>query len=56
MANFVMLGAYIAKKTIIPASDIEDAIHDAFSHKTENLANINIQALRAGLAYECANP
>lgn len=54
MANFVMLGAYIAKKEIVPASDIEDAIHDAFSHKTKDLANINIQALRAGLAYECA--
>ena len=48
-ANFVMLGAWLARKPLIPASAIENAMATHFPDASAALIDINIQAFRAGL-------
>ena len=49
-ANFVMLGAWLARKPLIPTSAIENAMASHFPDAPAALIAINIQAFRAGLA------
>ena len=48
-ANFVMLGAWLARKPLIPARAIENAMASHFPDAPAPLIDINIQAFRAGL-------
>lgn len=52
-ANFVMLGAWMARKPLIPVRAIEDAMASHFPDAPAALITINIKAFRAGL--ECAS-
>lgn len=49
--NFVMLGAWLARKPLIPARAIENAMASHFPGAPAALIDINIQAFRAGLDY-----
>ena len=48
-ANFIMLGAYLARKPLVSPDHIEKGIEDVFAGKSHSLININIRAFRAGL-------
>jgi len=48
-ANFVMLGTWLARKPLIPARAIENAMASHFPDAPAALIDINIQAFRAGL-------
>ena len=48
-ANFVMLGAWLARKPLIPAGAIENAMASHFPDAPPALIDINIRAFRAGL-------
>lgn len=48
-ANFVMLGAWLARKPLISACAIENAMASHFPDAPAALIDINIQAFRAGL-------
>ncbi|MFA5044236.1 MAG: 2-oxoacid:acceptor oxidoreductase family protein [Kiritimatiellia bacterium] len=48
-ANFVMLGAWLARKPLIPARAVENAMAAHFPDAPAALIDINIQAFRAGL-------
>ena len=49
-ANFVMLGAWLVRKPLIPARAVENAMASHFPGAPAALIDINIQAFRAGLA------
>ncbi|MFH1477341.1 MAG: 2-oxoacid:acceptor oxidoreductase family protein [Verrucomicrobiota bacterium] len=49
-ANFVMLGAWLKRKPLIPVGAIENAMASHFPGASAALIDINIQAFRAGLA------
>jgi 2-oxoglutarate ferredoxin oxidoreductase subunit gamma len=48
-ANFVMLGAYLARKPLLDPQHVEDEIRQAFAGKPPGLIDLNVQALRTGL-------
>jgi len=48
-ANFIMLGAYLARKPLVSPADIEKRITSAFSGKDKSLTEINMKAFRIGL-------
>ena len=48
-ANFVMMGAYLASNTCIPAEALEDCIRKEFAGKPAALIDLNIEALEIGL-------
>ena len=48
-ANFVMLGAYLAGKTVVPLTAIEEGIRHELAGKPEALIAMNIEALEIGL-------
>lgn len=48
-ANFVMLGAWLAHKPLIPARAIENAMASLFPDAPPALIDINIRSFRAGL-------
>ena len=48
-ANFIMLGAYLARKQLVSPADIEKGIASAFSGKDKSLTEINTKAFRIGL-------
>jgi 2-oxoglutarate ferredoxin oxidoreductase subunit gamma len=48
-ANFIMLGAYLARKRLVSPEDIERGIAAAFSAKDKALIEINTKAFRIGL-------
>jgi len=48
-ANFIMLGAYLARKRLISPADIEKGMAEAFSERDKALTEINIRAFRIGL-------
>jgi len=48
-ANFIMLGAYLARKRLVSPADIEKGMAETFSGKDKALTEINIQAFRIGL-------
>ena len=50
-ANFVMLGAWLARKPLIPTRTIENAMAAHFPDAPAALIAINIKAFRAGLDY-----
>jgi len=49
VANFIMLGAYLARKPIIPAGAVEVGIQKYMAAKNSTLVDLNIAALKAGL-------
>jgi len=50
VANFVMLGAYVASKQLLTTSDIEKGIRKLLSGKPRSLIDLDIRALRTGLS------
>ncbi len=48
-ANFVMLGAWLARKPLIPTRAVENSMASHFPDAPAALIDINIQAFRAGL-------
>ena len=48
-ANFVLLGAYIARKRKNIVSIVENRINEMFRHKDKAHGEINVQAFRTGL-------
>ena len=49
VANFVMLGAYLARKNFVPPDAIEKELIKILSAKNRNVVDINLKAFRAGL-------
>lgn len=49
VANFVMLGVYLAAKQIVSAKEIEECIQEILAGKNQTLIDLNIKALHAGL-------
>ncbi len=49
VANVVMLGAYLARRAIVPVELVEARIRDAFTNKSTALIDKNIEALEIGL-------
>jgi len=50
VANFIMLGAYIGAKRILPAAAVEDGIEQILAGKASTLINLNIRAFRFGMS------
>lgn len=50
-ANMVILGALIAKKSIVPLGSLIDALKDVFSAAHHELISINEKAIRKGYEY-----
>jgi 2-oxoglutarate ferredoxin oxidoreductase subunit gamma len=48
-ANFVLLGAWLARKPLIEAGAVESALPDHFPDAPAALIEINLKAFRAGL-------
>ena len=48
-ANFIMLGAFLSKKRLVPADAVEKEIKRTFSMKNAALAKLNLEAFRLGL-------
>lgn len=48
--NFVMLGAWLARKPLIPARAVENALASLFPDAPPALIDINIRSFRTGLA------
>lgn len=49
VANFILLGAYQARRPIVSNAGIEHGIRETFAGKNKALADLNIHAFRAGL-------
>lgn len=50
VANFIMLGAYLAKRPVVMASDIEEVTRKMLAGRNKSLVDLNIHAFRVGLA------
>lgn len=48
-ANFVMLGAYLSRRTVVPPQEIEMAAEQALAGKSRAILELNIKAFRTGL-------
>lgn len=48
-ANFVMLGAYVTRRNVVPAESVEKAMKDSFERKGKAILDLNLKAFRAGL-------
>jgi 2-oxoglutarate ferredoxin oxidoreductase subunit gamma len=48
-ANFIMLGAYLARRPVVTTAPVEKEIKRMFSGKDPAVAKLNIQAFRMGL-------
>ena len=48
VANIVCVGAFIEHTQLLSVDNIEQAVKDLFSSKSEKLVEINLRALRAG--------
>ena len=55
-ANFVMLGAYLARKPWVPPEAVEAGIREAFKGKPPQMIDLNLRALREGLEVGGAGP
>jgi 2-oxoglutarate ferredoxin oxidoreductase subunit gamma len=51
VANFIMLGAYVARRRIIAPSAIRDSIRQLLLKKGVNVVDCNIKAFNCGLDY-----
>jgi len=49
IANFIMLGAFLSLKKLIPPFNIEDQVRRLFSERDAAIADMNIRAFRLGL-------
>lgn len=49
VANFILLGVYLARKPVVPAADVEEQLSRMMKEKNEKLLQINLQAFRMGL-------
>ena len=49
VANFIMLGAYLARRPIVLPSEIEACAEKSLSSKGREVVEINLRAFRAGL-------
>ena len=52
VANFIMLGKYLALRPLVSPGDIETEIAGTFAGKNKALIDLNITAFRAGLAHK----
>ena len=50
VANFIMLGAYIGAKQILPPAAVEGGIEQILAGKASTLINLNIRAFRFGMS------
>lgn len=48
-ANFIMLGAYLSVKRVIPPAHIEKGIRELLAGKNRDMIELNIKAFRSGL-------
>jgi 2-oxoglutarate ferredoxin oxidoreductase subunit gamma len=49
VANFIMLGAYVARKPLVQPAQVESAIREFLAGKSEDLVALNTKAFHAGL-------
>ena len=49
VANIIMLGAYLARKPLIPPDAVEQCIQQILQKKNSTLVDMNIKAFHAGL-------
>jgi 2-oxoglutarate ferredoxin oxidoreductase subunit gamma len=49
VANFIMLGAYIARKSLLTEASVISHISAAMASKSQKISDLNIQAFRTGL-------
>jgi 2-oxoglutarate ferredoxin oxidoreductase subunit gamma len=49
-ANFIMLGAYLALRPLVPLAAAEDGVRQGFAGKPVALVRLNLDALRAGFS------
>jgi 2-oxoglutarate ferredoxin oxidoreductase subunit gamma len=49
VANFIMLGAYLAAKPVVAPSQAEEGIRELLAEKNMSLIELNIKAFRTGL-------
>jgi 2-oxoglutarate ferredoxin oxidoreductase subunit gamma len=49
VANFIMLGAYLARKPVVLPADIEHGARSALAGRNRLLVDLNIRAFRMGL-------
>ena len=49
VSNFIMIGAYLARKPVVVPEDFENAIRDSLARKGENILDLNLRAFRIGL-------
>ena len=47
-ANFVMLGAYLQQRPVVPSADLESAIGELMADKGAAVIDLNVRAFRAG--------
>jgi len=55
IANFVMLGVYLAAKRIASPTETEECIQRILAGKNRTLIDLNIKAFRAGLTHPVKN-
>lgn len=51
VANFVMLGAYLARKPLVAAADVEQELKRLLGGKSASLIELNLKALRMGIKH-----
>jgi len=49
IANFVMLGAYLAHKPVVPVNAMDEAVAEVLAAKGATLVDLNLRALHAGI-------
>ena len=49
VANFIMLGAYLAHRPVVPVAAVREAIRTFFMPKGRKLVDLNLEALRLGM-------
>lgn len=52
VANFIMLGAYLARKEILPVAGMEKGIAQVLAGKSQDLIELNRKAFHVGLELE----
>lgn len=50
VATFIMLGAYLARKPVVDPGDVEMDIEQVLAGKPREIVDLNVRALRTGLA------
>lgn len=50
VANFIMLGAYLARKPVVQPDNVEAVIEQVLAGKPREIIDLNVRAFRTGLA------